>query len=48
MDVEQQVGGSGLRTAVRSAGASPELLAEADLVVEGPSGLWGVLRWLVP
>jgi trehalose 6-phosphate phosphatase len=32
-------GGEGLRVAVRSAEAPPQLLAEADLVVEGPTGL---------
>jgi hypothetical protein len=31
---------------VRSAEAPPDLLAEADLVVEGPSGLREFLRWL--
>jgi trehalose 6-phosphate phosphatase len=40
-------GGSGLRVAVRSAEAPPELLAEADLVVEGPPGLRELLRRLV-
>ena len=39
-------GGSGLRVAVRSAEAPPVLLAEADLVVEGPPGLRELLRWL--
>jgi trehalose 6-phosphate phosphatase len=39
-------GGSGLRVAVRSAEAPPDLLAEADLVVEGPPGLRELLRWL--
>lgn len=39
-------GGSGLRVAVRSAEAPPDLLAEADLVVEGPLGLRELLRWL--
>ena len=40
-------GGSGLRVAVRSAEAPPELLADADLVVEGPRGLRELLRRLV-
>jgi hypothetical protein len=39
-------GGSGLRIAVRSAEALPDLLAEADLVVEDPLGLRELLRWL--
>ena len=39
-------GGSGLRVAVRSAEASPDLLAEVDLVVEGPLGLRELLGWL--
>ena len=39
-------GGSGLRVAVRSAEAPPDLLAEADLVVECPPGLGELLRWL--
>ena len=39
-------GGSGLRVAVRSAEAPPDLLAEADLVVEGPLGIRELLRWL--
>ena len=34
-------GGSGLRVA-----APPNLLAEANLVVEGPPGLGELLRWL--
>ena len=37
----------GLRVAVRSAEAPPDLLAEADLVVEGPAGLREFLRGLV-
>lgn len=40
-------GGIGLRVAVRSAEAPPELLAEADLVVDGPPGLRELLRRLV-
>jgi hypothetical protein len=36
----------GLRVAVRSAEAPPDLLAEADLVVECPPGLGELLRWL--
>jgi trehalose 6-phosphate phosphatase len=32
-------GGDALRVAVRSAEAPPELLADADLVVDGPTGL---------
>jgi trehalose 6-phosphate phosphatase len=39
-------GGAGLRVAVRSAEAPPQLLAEADLVVEGPPGLRELLRRL--
>ena len=39
-------GGSGLGGAVRSAEAPPDLLAEADLVAEGPPGLRELLRWL--
>jgi hypothetical protein len=37
-------GGDGLRVAVRSAEASPALLAEADLVVDGPPGVLGFLQ----
>jgi trehalose 6-phosphate phosphatase len=40
-------GGDGLRVAVRSAEAPPALLAEADLVVEGPAGVLGFLQRLV-
>ena len=39
-------GGSGLRVAVRSAEAPPALLAEADLVVDGPLGVLDFLHWL--
>ena len=34
-----RLAGEGLRVAVRSAEVPPELLAEADLIVEGPAGL---------
>jgi trehalose 6-phosphate phosphatase len=40
-------GGDGLRVAVRSAEAPPALLAEADLVVEGPPGVRDFLERLV-
>ena len=40
-------GGDGLRVAVRSAEAPPALLAEADLVVEGPAGVLDFLQRLV-
>jgi trehalose 6-phosphate phosphatase len=40
-------GGEGLRVAVRSAEAPPALLAEADLVVEGPLGVRDFLERLV-
>jgi trehalose 6-phosphate phosphatase len=39
-------GVDGLRVAVRSAEAPPRLLAEADLVVDGPEGLREFLRRL--
>jgi trehalose 6-phosphate phosphatase len=39
-------GGDGLRVAVRSAEAPPALLAEADLVVDGPLGVLDFLHWL--
>jgi trehalose 6-phosphate phosphatase len=39
-------GGEGLRVAVRSAEAPPQLLAEADLVVEGPPGVLDFLHRL--
>jgi trehalose 6-phosphate phosphatase len=39
-------GGDGLRVAVRSAEAPPELLAQADLVVDGPLGLRELLERL--
>src|SRR5918996_1502986 len=39
-------GGEGLRVAVRSAEAPPALLAEADLVVEGPPGVLDFLQRL--
>ena len=39
-------GGKGLRVAVRSAEAPPQLLAEADLVVEGPPGVLDFLHRL--
>jgi trehalose 6-phosphate phosphatase len=39
-------GGDGLRVAVRSAEAPPPLLAEADLVVEGPAGVLDFLQRL--
>ena len=39
-------GGDGLRVAVRSAEAPPQLLAEADLVVEGPPGVLDFLQRL--
>ena len=41
-------GGDGLRVAVRSAEAPPELLAAADLVVEGPPGVRDFLERLLP
>ena len=41
------LGGGGLRVAVRSAEAPPDLLAEADLVVEGPAGLRALLERLL-
>jgi trehalose 6-phosphate phosphatase len=41
-----QAGGDGLRVAVRSAEAPPELLAQADLVVDGPPGLRDLLERL--
>jgi trehalose 6-phosphate phosphatase len=40
-------GGGGLRVAVRSAEAPSELLANADLVVEGPAGVLDFLQRLV-
>lgn len=40
-------GGDGLRVAVCSAEAPPELLTDADLVVEGPPGIREFLRRLV-
>ena len=40
-------GGDTLRVAVRSAEAPPQLLADADLVVEGPPGLRNFLERLV-
>jgi trehalose 6-phosphate phosphatase len=40
-------GGEGLRVAVRSEEAPAELLAAADLIVDGPSGLREFLQWLV-
>jgi trehalose 6-phosphate phosphatase len=39
-------GGTGVRVAVRSAEAPPELLAQADVVVDGPSGLRELLQRL--
>jgi trehalose 6-phosphate phosphatase len=39
-------GGEMLRVAVRSAEAPPALLAEADLIVDGPPGLLDLLRQL--
>jgi hypothetical protein len=39
-------GSEALRVAVRSAEAPPALLAQADLVVEGPPGLRELLRRL--
>ena len=39
-------GGEGLRVAVSSAEVPPALLAEADVVVEGPPGLRDLLEWL--
>jgi trehalose 6-phosphate phosphatase len=39
-------GRDGLRVAVRSAEAPPALLAEADLVVDGPPGVLAFLHWL--
>jgi trehalose 6-phosphate phosphatase len=39
-------GRDGLRVAVRSAEAPPALLAEADLVVDGPPGVLDFLHWL--
>jgi trehalose 6-phosphate phosphatase len=41
------LGQGSLRVAVRSSEAPPELLAAADLVVEGPEGLRGFLELLV-
>jgi trehalose 6-phosphate phosphatase len=38
-------GRDGLRVAVRSAEAPPALLAEADLVVDGPPGVLDFLHW---
>jgi trehalose 6-phosphate phosphatase len=38
------VGRDGLRVAVRSAEAPPALLAEADLVVDGPPGVLEFLQ----
>ncbi len=40
-------GGAALRVAVRSAEAPPALLADADLVVEGPPGVRGLLERLL-
>jgi trehalose 6-phosphate phosphatase len=42
-----RLAGEGLRVAVRSAEAPPELLAEADLIVEGPAGLQEFLGRLI-
>jgi trehalose 6-phosphate phosphatase len=39
-------GRDGLRVAVRSAEAPPALIAEADLVVDGPPGVLDFLHWL--
>jgi trehalose 6-phosphate phosphatase len=39
-------GRDGLRVGVRSAEAPPALLAEADLVVDGPPGVLDFLHWL--
>jgi trehalose 6-phosphate phosphatase len=40
---------AGLRVAVRSAESPPELLDQADLVVDGPEGLRALLeRWAAP
>ncbi|HVD15947.1 MAG TPA: trehalose-phosphatase [Actinomycetota bacterium] len=39
-------GGEGLRVAVRTAEAPPALLAEADLIVDGPPGVLDLLRRL--
>jgi trehalose 6-phosphate phosphatase len=39
-------GGDGLRVAVRSAEAPPELLDQTDLVVDGPPGLRDLLERL--
>lgn len=39
-------GGGGLRIAVRSGESPPELLAAADLVVDGPGGLRALLEQL--
>jgi trehalose 6-phosphate phosphatase len=41
-------GHDGLRVAVRSDEAPPALLAEADLVLEGPAGVLDFLRRLAP
>ena len=41
-------GHDGLRVAVRSAEAPPQLLAQADLVVDGPPGVLAFLQRLVP
>ena len=39
-------GHKGLRVAVRSAEAPPQLLAEADLIIEGPAGVLDFLQQL--
>jgi trehalose 6-phosphate phosphatase len=40
-------GRDGLRVAVRSAEAPPPLLAEADLIVDGPPGVLEFLQRLI-
>ncbi|HZD00750.1 MAG TPA: trehalose-phosphatase [Actinomycetes bacterium] len=46
-DLAERSGLEGLRIAVRSAEAPPELLARADLVVDGPEGLRAYLEGLL-
>jgi trehalose 6-phosphate phosphatase len=46
-DLVERSGLEGLRVAVRSAEAPPELLARADLVVDGPEGLRDYLESLL-
>jgi trehalose 6-phosphate phosphatase len=46
-DLVERSGLEGLRIAVRSTEAPPELLAQADLVVDGPEGLRAYLEMLL-